>query len=287
MIRRLQILFVITGILLLGLTGCGHEHVWEDAACIAPKTCSECGETEGEALGHTWVDATCSAPKTCSVCGETEGEPLEHTWIAANYQDPKTCSICGETEGNPLTASFEEHGLTINAEEDTVYDYFTTCYEDPSKETVGHVTFSDYQIIEEDENLGLERKEGYEWHTVHITVLYDDDNACDYGYQTRLCTENYYDIEGWDNTSSYDETTERTYHTVNYHGTDYECCYFLSAASTGWVNETLTITYDMYHNVPIGYDGVVQGFYNAKTSWEDGMYIYDVADENSLFFRME
>ena len=31
---------------------------------------------------HTWVDATCQAPKTCSVCGETEGQALpDHTYV--------------------------------------------------------------------------------------------------------------------------------------------------------------------------------------------------------------
>ena len=51
-------------------------HTWVDATCAAPKTCSGCGITDGEALAHTWVDATYSAPKTCSVCGATEGEAL-------------------------------------------------------------------------------------------------------------------------------------------------------------------------------------------------------------------
>lgn len=32
------------------LTGCGHEHTWADATCTEPKTCSVCGETEGEVL---------------------------------------------------------------------------------------------------------------------------------------------------------------------------------------------------------------------------------------------
>ena len=32
------------------LTGCGHEHTWSEATCTEPKTCSECGETEGEPL---------------------------------------------------------------------------------------------------------------------------------------------------------------------------------------------------------------------------------------------
>ena len=29
-----------------------HEHVWADATCTAPKTCTACGLTEGSALGH-------------------------------------------------------------------------------------------------------------------------------------------------------------------------------------------------------------------------------------------
>lgn len=44
--------------------------------------CSRCDgvfveQEEIDALGHDWLDATNDAPKTCSVCGETEGEPLE------------------------------------------------------------------------------------------------------------------------------------------------------------------------------------------------------------------
>ena len=57
-----------------------HEHSWMEATCTEPKTCSICGETEGEALGHSWIEATCTEPKTCSVCGETEGEALGHDW---------------------------------------------------------------------------------------------------------------------------------------------------------------------------------------------------------------
>ncbi len=79
-----------------------HKHTWKDATCTEPKTCTGCGETEGEALGHTWVDATCTEPKTCSVCGATEGEALGHAWIDATCTEPKTCSVCGATEGEAL-----------------------------------------------------------------------------------------------------------------------------------------------------------------------------------------
>lgn len=272
------------------LTGCGHEHTWAEATCTEPKTCIECGETEGEALGHTWVEATCTEAKHCSVCGETEGEPLEHTWIEANYQDPKTCSVCGATEGEPLPADFETYGLTINAEEGGTYDYVTVCSENSSKTTVGHATFSDYRIIEEDAELGLEKKEGYEWRTLHVSILFDDENACNYGVSVGSCIENYYDIVGWDNSSEYDNAQDPTiigHWVASYHGTEYEITAIYTEKWLGWVNGTNTFERDVYVSVPIGYDGFIQGFRDKKTSWEDGMYIYDIADENTLFFRMD
>lgn len=97
----ITLLIVVISILSL-FTQCGHEHVWNDATCITPKTCSECGKTEGEALGHKWLEATCTQPKTCSICGITEGDTLEHTWLEATCSQPKTCSVCGITEGDAL-----------------------------------------------------------------------------------------------------------------------------------------------------------------------------------------
>ena len=98
---------LITMILCAGLlAGCGCQHEWKDATCTAPKTCTLCEETEGEALGHSWADATCEAPKTCTACGETEGEALGHRWADATCEAPKTCSVCAATEGEPLEHTF-------------------------------------------------------------------------------------------------------------------------------------------------------------------------------------
>ena len=49
---------------------------------------------------HDWISATCTTVKTCSICGQTEGEPLGHTWVEATKYAPKTCSTCGYKEGN-------------------------------------------------------------------------------------------------------------------------------------------------------------------------------------------
>lgn len=87
---------------LLALTGCCFHSEWYAANCTAPKTCVECGETEGEALGHTWVDATCTAAKTCTACNLTEGEALGHEWQEATTEAPQTCSVCAATEGERI-----------------------------------------------------------------------------------------------------------------------------------------------------------------------------------------
>ena len=127
--KRILALIALVLVFALGLTACGcaHEtwteadclnpktcadcgetegealgHSWKDADCVTPKTCSRCATTEGAALGHAWVDATCSAPKTCSNCGLTEGAMLEHTWVDATTEAPKTCAACGATEGEKI-----------------------------------------------------------------------------------------------------------------------------------------------------------------------------------------
>ena len=99
--RRIAIL-LLAAIMIGLLSGC-CRHVWYAATCTAPKTCQECGETEGEALGHTWQDATCTVPKTWSVCKETEGEALGHQWEEATTEAPKTCTVCAATEGSKIS----------------------------------------------------------------------------------------------------------------------------------------------------------------------------------------
>lgn len=124
---------IVTGMLAILLvfmmTGCCLSHDWQEATCTEPKTCSKCGETEGEALGHTWKEATCTEPKTCSVCQETEGEALGHTLSEATYWEAAVCSVCGETVGDVLTPAFEELGVKGQfMEVGETYDYNTICH---------------------------------------------------------------------------------------------------------------------------------------------------------------
>ena len=97
------ILLAIACLLTLAGCGCKHEN-WVDANCTAPKTCADCGETEGDALGHDFGDAAedCENPKTCTRCGQAEQEAKPHDWQDATTEAPKTCAVCGMTEGERI-----------------------------------------------------------------------------------------------------------------------------------------------------------------------------------------
>lgn len=281
--KNLVTLMVSGAIIMSLLTGCGHEHTWTEATCTEPKTCSECGETEGEPLGHTWVEATCAEPKHCSVCGETEGETLEHTWveatcaepkhcsvcgktegetlehtwIEANYQQPATCEVCGETEGEPLQADYEKKGIECNAELDIPYPYVLPCGLNRNVTSTGTATFSDYHVFQSDET--HEAMDGYEWKTITITVVHDDENAQEYGIGgVYLGIFDYYSEEN--EADSFDES-----YTINFNGIDYtECLEEYKKLESGWIDNASVYKYQFTVRVPEGYDGKVVTLYEDE-----------------------
>lgn len=107
-LKKGLVLSLMLMLLLAMLAGCTCKHDWKEADCEHPKTCTKCGETEGEALGHSWKEADCEHPKTCATCGKTEGEALGHDWTEADCEHPKTCKTCGKTEGEPLGHDWAE-----------------------------------------------------------------------------------------------------------------------------------------------------------------------------------
>lgn len=106
--KRTALKLILTLLYILLLAGCACEHVWEEADCDTPRTCSECGQTEGAPAGHSWLAATCANPKTCEVCAATDGEALGHTWTEATCTTPRTCTVCGVTEGEPAAHDWTE-----------------------------------------------------------------------------------------------------------------------------------------------------------------------------------
>ena len=118
----------------------GHNYGAEvtDPDCVnggyTTYTCSVCGDSyvadETAALGHTWGEATCTAPKTCSVCNATEGEALGHNYNS-EVTDPDctnggyttyTCSVCGDSYVADETAA-------LGHTEETVAGKAPTCTE--------------------------------------------------------------------------------------------------------------------------------------------------------------
>jgi len=93
-------LILLSLLMVFALASCGNkcDHTY-DNACDA--TCNECGETR-EVGAHDFAAADCDTPKTCKNCGVTEGEALGHTWLDADCETAKTCSVCGATDGTAL-----------------------------------------------------------------------------------------------------------------------------------------------------------------------------------------
>lgn len=370
---------IVTGMLAVSLvfmmTGCCLSHDWQEAVCTEPKTCSKCGETEGEALGHTWEDATCTEPKICSVCQETEGEALGHTLSEATYWEAAVCSVCGET-GDVLPPAFEELGVKGRfMEVGKTYDYNTLCasrqeYEDMMIDTLkeefgiegdyanfteffmegifgdvdtvmldgekvkfteeivvrlfcnqygitddfenltealmavlknegidvdarttAQVTVTDYQTFDSDEM--HEAKEGYEWKTLEIELVYSDENAYNYGASVRYCHDSYYqkdeedsgedseNEESWDNEQSY---------AMDWKGQQYtECKAIIEFEEGDWIEDaagghSYTRTIMVTFLLPKGYDGKL--FSLADYGYTGTIKNFAYADDNTLFFRL-
>lgn len=79
LILILMILSMIASTLLL--PSCACEHTWSMATCIAPKTCSKCGATEGTVSGHT------TRQGKCEFCGTFFNELADEVTIIVKAFD--------------------------------------------------------------------------------------------------------------------------------------------------------------------------------------------------------
>ena len=107
--KKIALLLVLAAA--LSLCACGHQHSWADATCTEPKTCTECGESEGEPLGH---DAFWNVTRVSSLLEEGE--------------EGLICFRCGEVlETRSLekkSTAFENGSFSFSADDFVVY--FTT-----------------------------------------------------------------------------------------------------------------------------------------------------------------
>ena len=106
--------------------------------------CNTCGHTYSSdisALGHSWQDATCTAPKKCTRCGTTTGNALGHNWQSSFEHVGKfhgyliKCALCEiriedvitVTSNAPITlTAFDSATANINITGITyvIVDYF-------------------------------------------------------------------------------------------------------------------------------------------------------------------
>lgn len=161
------ICLLMTGLFVGSLCGCGHQHTWKEATCITPKTCSECGETEGNPVEHIWIAATCTEAKICKNCETTDGVALGHTLgkekivqkvnCAQDGITESMCSVCGETFRNTTPATgnhkIKEWKTTKNAtctKKGTKKGACSVCKETTTKSIpkTKHVDDNNWVIIE-------------------------------------------------------------------------------------------------------------------------------------------
>lgn len=278
--KTLSLLFLCA----LLLSGCSHRHTWQEADCTTPRTCTACHETQGEPLGHDFSEPDCTAASVCRRCGITQGEALGHDFAEANYQDASVCRRCGLSEGEPLPAGFETHGLVCTAENGVSCDY-RTCARDDDSAATGTVCFTEKP--DEPLPVNLEELEGYEWRYVLISLVFDDPVALSKNVRWSITDEDYYTIELHDD-SRYMVDGGSDGFTVNFHGEDYtECLRYYEYDNGHWDTNVYYLDYAEWFRVPVGYDGIVVGVRDSSIEWSEGAHIYDVVNENAVFYRLK
>ena len=51
---------------------------------------------------HSWIPATCVAPKTCTICGRTDGELGYHDFQPTDAEDRLACAVCTQSNVKPF-----------------------------------------------------------------------------------------------------------------------------------------------------------------------------------------
>lgn len=259
-----QICILLAAVSLFSLSACGHQHTWQEATCTTPKTCTECGETEGEPIGHSADEATYWEPSVCSVCGEQLAEKLipdfEKAGITViDIDDVPTENVITQTVDEARSGSgykvmrTETSGLT-----------FLASSNDEKERSLTPLYFSliNRETFEADETHPA--VPGYEWHRYEFEFI----SIYPSGYSIRFSDDDYYDVVG------HDESARGLRYTVNWQGQEYTDCmrsitfakseqkdYPINDYSVGSYNRKVTphrMCVEL--RIPTGYDGTVISF---------------------------
>ena len=277
----------------LTLCACGHQHTWVEATCTEPKTCSECGETEGEALGHQFSEATYWEAPTCSVCGAVEGEPLTPAleaqgFTATDIEDVEEPSISMDSD-NHLAVSGISIALPCEYKGEEVYM------------SIGHLRRIDHSVVESDETHPA--KDGYEWHIAHLegfqygTFYMLDENGNRQrmfpdGIRLQCAGLDYYSGELIPDGSTF---------SVVWDGKEYPECRFACLTTensddsisvdtdngTIYISDGVKTNFAVSYLVPVGYDGALIGIYSADLDLSQFDSPLDASGEDTAFVRFE
>ena len=107
------------------------------ATCAVVSTLTACGG-EGEIKEsssqhtHSWVEANCYEPKTCSECGFTEGLPLEHAYGEWFETEAATCQAEGEKRRNCEKCGYYETRMIFVTDHSYSWEiqYEASCFEE-------------------------------------------------------------------------------------------------------------------------------------------------------------
>lgn len=148
--------------------------------------------------------------------------------------------------------------------------------------SVGTITFSDYEIISSNED--LEEKDGYEWRVFNATMTWNDNDAenikCSFFSEEHIFFD-YYNLNSVDSGS--------TTIVVSYNGNDYaDYKAYHEKIYDAWENGGFTMIVKFVVQVPVGYDGIVLAMVDDRWAEQhtEESTIVDIANENTGYLRI-
>ena len=196
----------------------------------------------------------------------------------------------------PLPSEMAAAGFTEFMDVGVIYPFEMMCIKDNTRTTMGEVIVTDYQIFDSAE--GYEYKEGYEWRVATIQIRVYDDNAYYFNASASIRFEDYYTTtlhddsgSGWQETSEDSDYFFDTY-TLIHQGQEMEA--YERYVDSGWSKWSWAEgekrgnirTFTAEYHVPVGYDGVVVGFYDSCAEPDGARYILEIDPKVCMLFRM-
>ena len=243
----------------------------------------------GTLLPITWQDGAVTLADERT----THSYTLEDGELALDMTEYTLVFRRGEKPA-PRDPSEELAGFGSFMEEGVPYPYVTGTYEKENLATTAETIVTRYDIFESAE--GYPAREGYEWRVVEMEARFYDKNANDYGLDASSIFEDYYSAKRCSDESELLEQTD-TYvlyrYPILYHGEKRDAYVYWTErlGDWYWVEERGLVECICYTQwnflVPVGYDGCIAGYMDARLDWADGTYITDYNPDDFLLFRAD